>query len=77
MTPLEAWQEYKRSLEKPLSLNSELMKKMLGMHPELKYLVGDIDDCQQEDADAPVQGEDPDATIFVEQFFQTDNDVPF
>lgn len=77
VTPLEAWQEYKRSLEKPLSLNSELMKKMLGMHPELKYLVGDIDDCQQEDADAPVQGEDPDATIFIEQFFQTDNDVPF
>lgn len=77
VTPLEAWQEYKRSMEKPLSLNSELMKKMLGMHPELKYLVGDIDDCQQEDADAPVQGEDPDATIFIEQFFQTDNDVPF
>lgn len=77
VTPLEAWQEYKMSMEKPLSLNSELMKKMLGMHPELKYLVGDIDDCQQEDADAPVQGEDPDATIFIEQFFQTDNDVPF
>ncbi len=77
VTPLEAWQEYKRSMEKPLSLNSELMKKMLGMHPELKYLVGDIDDCQQEDADAPVQGEAPDATIFIEQFFQTDNDVPF
>ena len=77
VTPLEAWQEYKRSMEKPLSLNSELMKKMLGMHPELKYLVGDIDDCQQEDADAPVQGENPDATIFIEKFFQTDNDVPF
>lgn len=77
VTPLEAWQEYKRSLEKPLSLNSELMKKMLGMHPELKYLVGDIDDCQQEDVDAPVQGEDSDAPIFIEQFFQTDNDVPF
>ena len=75
--PLEAWQEYKRSMEKPLSLNSELMKKMLGMHPELKYLVGDIDDCQQENAEALVQGEDPDATIFIEKFFQTDNNVPF
>lgn len=77
VTPLEAWQEYKRSMEKPLSCSPELLQKLLSLHPELRCLIGDIDDCQQENADAPVQGEDPDATIFIEQFFQTDNDVPF
>ena len=39
VTPLEAWKEYKRSLEEPLPRNSELAQKILSMHPELKCLV--------------------------------------
>lgn len=39
VTPLEAWQEYKRSMEKSLPRDSEEAQKILSMHPELKSLL--------------------------------------
>ena len=77
VTPLKAWQEYKRSMEKPLSCSPELLQKMLSLHPELKCLIGDIDDCQQENADAPAQDVDSSPATLDEQFFMTDSDAPF
>lgn len=77
VTPLEAWQEYKRSMEEPLSCSPELLQKVLSLHPELKCLIGDIDDCQQEDADASAQDVDSSPATLDEQFFQTDSDAPF
>ena len=77
VTPLEAWQEYKRSMEKPLSCSPELLQKVLSLHPELKCLIGDIDDCQQENADASAQDVDSSPATLDDQFFQTDSDAPF
>lgn len=77
VTPLEAWQEYKRSMEKPLSCSPELLQKVLSLHPELKCLIGDIDDCQQENADASAQDVDSSPATLDEQFFMTDSDAPF
>lgn len=77
VTPLEAWQEYKRSMEKPLSCSPELLRKMLSLHPELKCLIGDIDDCQQENADASAQDIGSSPATLDDQFFQTDSDAPF
>ena len=77
VTPLEAWQEYKRSIEEPLSCSPELLQKMLSLHPELKCLIGDIDDCQHENADASAQDVDSSPATLDEQFFQTDSDAPF
>ena len=77
VTPLEAWQEYKRSMEKPLSCSPELLQKVLSLHPELKCLIGDIDDCRQENADASAQDVDSSPATLDDQFFQTDSDAPF
>ena len=77
VTPLEAWQEYKRSIEEPLPCSPELLQKMLSLHPELKCLIGDIDDCRQENADASAQDVDSSPTTLDDQFFQTDSDAPF
>lgn len=77
VTPLEAWQEYKRSMEKPLPRDSEEAQKILSMHPELKCLIGDIDDCQHEDADASAQDVDSSPATLDDQFFMTDSDAPF
>ena len=77
VTPLEAWQEYKRSMEKPLSCSPELLQKVLSLHPELKCLIGDIDDCRQENADASAQDVDSSPATLDEQFFMTDSDAPF
>jgi len=77
VTPLEAWQEYKRSMEKPLSCSPELLQKVLSLHPELKCLIGDIDDCRQKSADPPAQNVDPPPATLDDQFFQTDSDAPF
>ena len=76
VTPLEAWQEYKRSMEKPLSCSPELLQKVLSLHPELKYLMGDKG-CQHEDADASAQDGDSSPATLDEQFFMTDSDAPF
>ena len=77
VTPLEAWQEYKRSMEKPLSCSPELLQKVLSLHPELKCLIGDIDDCQQENADASAQDVGSSPATLDDQFFMTDSDAPF
>ena len=77
VTPLEAWQKYKRSMEKPLSCSPELLQKVLSLHPELKCLIGDIDDCQQENADASAQDVGSSPATLDEQFFMTDSDAPF
>ena len=77
VTPLEAWQEYKRSMEKPLSCSPELLQKVLSLHPELKCLIGDIDDCRQENADASAQDVDSSPAALDDQFFMTDSDAPF
>ena len=77
VTPLEAWQEYKRSMEKPLSCSPELLQKVLSLHPELKCLIGDMDDCQQENADASAQDVGSSPAALDDQFFMTDCDAPF